>query len=398
MPLKLSICVPSRNRQIYFQETIRALLACDQADVEFVFADNSDDPSIMNRFMAGLTDPRIVYLPSTGSTLSMVDNWERTMAASSGDWISFIGDDDYLDPELVVLLQRLVAAFPGLDALDWAKLHFHWPETDAPLPGNMALPLSGEVLTVDRATTLKRAWQWQEATHAPVNGFSIYHAAISRRVMEAIRGRFGGRYFEHATVDYDSSLKVSLVAQSFMASRRPFSVMGVCPLSNSGGLTHPARYRQRLAEFNADLGRDIDEEPYLKGLPFPAMLGVPAVILQVQHFIKSKYGVAFAGWEANFAAACARSCSRITDRAFYDLTAAGYRTGFARYDKGRHLKHFNPVYRAAEERSGPVFSGLRDGTLYVSMPLLNPRTPGALFDVAGKLMPSAGDMMLPEKA
>ena len=55
----LSICVPSRNRQVYFQETIRALTTSLRPDVEFVFVDNSDDASAMDDFMAErLADPR----------------------------------------------------------------------------------------------------------------------------------------------------------------------------------------------------------------------------------------------------------------------------------------------------------------------------------------------------
>ena len=52
----LSVCVPSRNRQHTFQQTIRDLLASPRRDVEFVFADNSDDPTIADDFMAGIDD------------------------------------------------------------------------------------------------------------------------------------------------------------------------------------------------------------------------------------------------------------------------------------------------------------------------------------------------------
>ena len=63
---RLSICVPSRNRQYYFQKTIEGLLRSKRDDIEFVFVDNSDDPSVMNDYMrAHAGDPRIVYLPST---------------------------------------------------------------------------------------------------------------------------------------------------------------------------------------------------------------------------------------------------------------------------------------------------------------------------------------------
>ena len=77
---KLSICVPSRNRQDCFRQTISDLTANPRTDVEFVFADNSDDPTIMDEFMRAINDPRIVYLPSGPLPLSMADNWERTVS------------------------------------------------------------------------------------------------------------------------------------------------------------------------------------------------------------------------------------------------------------------------------------------------------------------------------
>ena len=60
--MRLSICVPSRNRQFYFQKTIEGLLRNKRDDIEFVFVDNSDDPSIMNDFMrAYADDPRVHF-------------------------------------------------------------------------------------------------------------------------------------------------------------------------------------------------------------------------------------------------------------------------------------------------------------------------------------------------
>jgi crotonobetainyl-CoA:carnitine CoA-transferase CaiB-like acyl-CoA transferase len=55
----------------------------------------------MNSFMAGLGDARIRYLPSADRPLSMADNWERTIAATTGAWVTVIGDDDYVDPDIV---------------------------------------------------------------------------------------------------------------------------------------------------------------------------------------------------------------------------------------------------------------------------------------------------------
>lgn len=62
---KLTICVPSRNRQPYFQEAIRSQLMNLRSDIEYVFADNSDDASVTNDFMVDLIgDPRVRELGS----------------------------------------------------------------------------------------------------------------------------------------------------------------------------------------------------------------------------------------------------------------------------------------------------------------------------------------------
>ena len=110
----LSICVPSRNRQVYFQETIKSLLVSERDDVEFVLADNSDDPSIMNGFMQAFAgDRRIRYLRSAKTTLSMMDNWERALAAATGRFVAFIGDDDYIDPGLAGFIVNLEGKIGG---------------------------------------------------------------------------------------------------------------------------------------------------------------------------------------------------------------------------------------------------------------------------------------------
>jgi len=121
MPLPLlSICVPSRNRQAYFQQTIIGLLQNRNADTEFVFADNSDDGRIMRNFLAPYgQDPLVRFLPSEDRVLSMQENWERTIKASTGTWISFIGDDDYVDPAVSKFIAKIQSSRPNVEAIDW---------------------------------------------------------------------------------------------------------------------------------------------------------------------------------------------------------------------------------------------------------------------------------------
>src|ERR1044072_1747722 len=140
----LSICVPSRNRQVYFQETIRSLLVSERDDVEFVFVDNSDDPSIMDGFMQAFAgDRRICYLRSGRATLSMMDNWERALNPATGRFVAFIGDDDYIDPGLagfIVNLERKIK----VDAIAWTGPNYIWP-TEGSKPRSISISLNTNV-------------------------------------------------------------------------------------------------------------------------------------------------------------------------------------------------------------------------------------------------------------
>ena len=81
----LSICVPSRNRQVYFQAVIRALTSSLRHDIELVFVDNSDDPTVMDAFIQPyLVDPRVRYVPSGATVRPMVDNWEVAFGVTTG--------------------------------------------------------------------------------------------------------------------------------------------------------------------------------------------------------------------------------------------------------------------------------------------------------------------------
>ncbi len=308
---KLSICVPSRNRQIWFQETIRALLESPRDDVEFVFADNSDDASVMADFMlAHAGDPRVTFLSPGPVVYSMVDNWERTVAASTGDWVTVIGDDDYVDPDLASVLKKVELLLPDVEAFGWAYASFTWPGSDGGPETNIALDLAHHFVDMPKEWLIRRAYLWAEATTTPTHGFSIYHSALSRRLVERIRTRFNGRYFEHPTVDFDSSFKSVLLGNRFVLWQRPLSIHGVCPLSISSIVYDAKAIPAANATFMSELGRNFFDDPTMEGLPFMVDMGVPASILATQQWVKHSAGFAIDGWQENFARACAYYCSR----------------------------------------------------------------------------------------
>lgn len=388
----LSICVPSRNRQRYFQETIGFLLESARDDIEFVLADNSDDPDVMNTFMAAVSDRRVKYLPSTPQTLSMKDNWERCLEAATGAWVSVIGDDDLIDPDLVDALKIAVALKPGLEAFGWSNLKYDWRTEDAPVR-NVHVPLEATFHDIPQALLFARAYRWDDAGVTLTCGFSVYHSAISRALLDKVKARFGGRYFEHPTLDYENAMKNVALGRSFVYCRRPFSVFGTCPESNTSAAWSPRRFAEAIDRTKTEFGHDYECDAWMEGFPFHTMLGMPASVVQAQQYLRHAYGLGLPGWEPNFARAAAAYCSKFGEREDFDAVTERYREAFATYRAGVFLKHFQPVF--TPRRDGKVYTGLIGTDLYVEDGVGGAGSPAGFYRAIRGLLARPSDL-LPE--
>ena len=389
----LSICVPSRNRQVYFQETIRALTASLRPDVEFVLADNSDDAGVMDDFMAERTrDPRIRYLPSTGTTLAMMDNWERSVAAATGRYVAFIGDDDYIDPDLagfIVNLERIVQA----DAIAWTGPNYIWPTPGSPAR-SIAISLGNRVSRMSKQALVRKAFMWEGASHVPLSGFSIYHGALSRPLIDRIRRLGNGRVFEFPVVDYELAFKAILIGETFIHSERPFSILGACPLSNSVATGKLAAERAAQRNFNAEQGWDLNEAEWMKGMPFRTWHGMTACIYLIQHWLTQKTGMKQEGHEENLVRAMTRNCSLYRSREDFDTIVREIREALGVWKGGRFLKDFAPQFTEppAARATTPFTGANAKGMLYFPDNTAGIRTPGDLFALMSGMICRAEDI------
>jgi glycosyltransferase involved in cell wall biosynthesis len=389
----LSICVPSRNRQVWFQETIRTLTSSLRTDIELVFVDNSDDPSIMNAFIEPyLADPRVKYVPTGPKTRPMVDNWEVAFEATTGRWIVFIGDDDHVDPELAGLIPRIEAKMPEVEALDWARLHFTWPYPGK-TPHSNPVPLLSEIHEVPKKQLKERAFRWDHAREVLGCGFGIYHGAVARTLMERVRASSKtGRWFEHPIVDYDNIFKIIMHGKRFVHIRRPLSVMGVCPASNTAATTNLEDAKKKQAAFHREHKTSMDDMEANRDFPFRSYQGVTACIAQTHHWFAKEYGHDFSGFEENFARSCAIQCGGYPTREEFDMIAAAYRESFAVWKGGRYLRFFKPEFKAPERSR--AFGGMLDGTLFYNDEHGDVATPADFYRMAEALIQPIEDLVI----
>jgi glycosyltransferase involved in cell wall biosynthesis len=386
----LTICVPSRNRQRYFQETIRSLLVNLRTDVEFVFADNSDDPAPMREFMVDVIgDPRVKFIPPGERVYSMVDNWERCLEAATGEFVCVIGDDDYADVDVIDLINSTKAERGSVDVFVWSRFTYNWPGNRRN-KCNVCIPLGTGVHEVKREWLYEEFFTWKQHSSTPNCPFAIYHGAISKKMMDKIKAKFGGRYFEHPTVDFENSCKLLVTAETFFYSERPFSILGSCPESNSASIGDIEDMKRKHAIFMQELGRNMDEDPHMADFPFPSILGVSAAVALVQNWFKQTYGYHIPGWEKNFAEACGYSCGTAQNLAHYEMTVAGYETAFKKWKGGKYLQYFKPKYVSAE--GAKFFHGVQNNALFIDEDIGGVQTPAELYHLVDQIVAPIGDL------
>jgi hypothetical protein len=388
---KLSICVPSRNRQDCFRQTIGDLTANPRTDIEFVFADNSDDPAIMDDFMRGLQDPRVTYLRSEASALSMAENWERTLAAARGDWITIIGDDDYVDTDLPDYVAAVEARDAGVEAIAWNRALFQWPEVRT-TARHVSFSLANRIQRHSQEQIAQRLFGWLAATYLPQCPYGIYHAAVPRRTLERISARFPGPFFDHPMVDYNFSHKLVVTVGNLVYIDRPMSVPGVARNSNSAAVGDARKTEISTGAYKRDQGDVFENAVVAAGFPFRVETGVSGAIMGSQFWFKQTHGIEYPRWEEDFCRAMSLECSLWTNRAEYDDHVAVCRAAFDLWEGGRYRHLFRPRF-TGDGRTPPLL-GVLNTDLFIDQAIAGVRTPAEFHGVLKQILPLPETMEL----
>ena len=377
--IRLTICIPTRNRQVYAMDAVRHMLASPREDFEILIGDNSDDAAPLADFVAEMGDSRVRLLPPEDKPLSLRSNWERMPPHARGEWVSFIGDDDYLDPELCEALRVASQRVPSVDAFTWGRSYFVWPEARNGREITK-IPTGSHLIHMEKKDLMRKMFFWEDAKDRPACPFGVYHGALKKDLMERIRDAFSNRYFEHPNVDYDSICKTVMMADACIYWERPLSVFGTCKVSNSAGLRDKQTGIERLKIFR----EENDGELEARDFPFPVELGVTASVAHTVEWFKQRYGIELNGWEEGFINACAGNCEAEGDRARFDEKKKAYAAAIEQWGGAKALKLFNPVYRYRADV--PKFMGHAENHLSFDMAIGNAQTAGEFYKIIDGMM------------
>ena len=136
----LSIVIPTKNRYETLIPAVMAILhSINDHRVELVIQDNSDNPSeIQKNFFIAFSDGRVKYAHKAGP-LSMSENTEAALERAIGEYVTFIGDDDFVAPDILDFVQDFSER--GILAAIYPPAYYWWKSVKFSVPSRFHQPV-----------------------------------------------------------------------------------------------------------------------------------------------------------------------------------------------------------------------------------------------------------------
>lgn len=225
MDPKFSILVPTRQRPETLLATLATLVWQGGDDYEIVVADNCGDQEVAAVIGAVQQRHNCVKHIRSDRVLPMAENWERGLAACSGEYVSVLGDDDAFLPSTLAVVRQLVS-LTNARLIAWELHTYWWPDTIVHWNRNRLY------LSLSEATI-----GWIESRRALVETYRnptsfaalpmIYSGFVHREIINAVIDRFGG-YFVPVEMSPDITSGIINLAYTnrYVYSYRPLAIRG----------------------------------------------------------------------------------------------------------------------------------------------------------------------------
>lgn len=220
MPL-FSIVVPTRNRAGLLRYALESALDQTYDDYEIVVSDNSSEdetPEVVHK----LRDGRVRYF-RTDRVLPMHDSWEFALNKASGEWITFLCDDDALFPCLLQTVAETISRHRTL-IVTWQRGIYFLDcfQTPGKRRQLVSCPHTGRTIYVDSQAGLERLFRLDRKAHGlPRMLDSFCH----RSLVDDVRSKLG-RFFLPPCPDFTCCAAMLASVDRYVLIDKPLALVG----------------------------------------------------------------------------------------------------------------------------------------------------------------------------
>lgn len=225
----LSIVIPTKNRYETLFPVVEALLKyIEGSDYEIVIQDNSDCNQFAIDKVKLIDDSKVKYFYSP-MQMSVSENSSLAISKSSGQYITFIGDDDMVSPYILKIVASMISS--GTDCLTFSCGHFYWKDLIFNkkylfhYPSTLQYPrhISLEIEILSSEVELKKVLQ---TGGTKIGGLPrLYHGIVKKEILEQVRMKFGS-YVPGSSPDMALAVALSCVVGQYGYVNYPVTVTG----------------------------------------------------------------------------------------------------------------------------------------------------------------------------
>jgi len=266
-----SVVIPTHNRLDLLKDAIETVFRQDHSDWELVIFDNASTDDICGHVQS-LNDRRVRYERSD-EFLPVTASWNRAIDLATGDYVTFLGDDDGLTPGYFDAISRIIDEFNSPEILYSALFQFMHPGVAPWDRGGYVIDLRNAFFFAERQAPFLlpkedalRAVQGSLGFHRNFT-FNIQAFVFSRIFLDKLYE--DGPVFRSPFPDYYLANVAMAKAASIVAVPTPISIAGVSKAS-FGYTLFNGQEEKGADMLNTNLTQDIyynDVEKFL--LPGP---------------------------------------------------------------------------------------------------------------------------------
>ena len=235
----LSIIIPTRNRPLELQVALRSAIEIQsRVDTEIIISSNGNT---IEGDLEGI-DPRLIEktkVVRSDERLSLTQNWKYGLHFSTGTWVHFLGDDDYLIPEEGIDLKNLLTE-TKTNGIKFKIAHFNWSNS---IPGDFVgsiNPTTREIKTEVINPHLREKW-WSISPNKFPTGTA--HSIISR---DWLLKRGEGSVFKSISPDWYTGSLFALSESEFTNVNAYWAAIGNHPSSSIALMKEPDRDQSKV--------------------------------------------------------------------------------------------------------------------------------------------------------
>ena len=230
MPIKYSIVIPTRNRDMYVPYAIKSVLKSTRTDIELIVSDNFSTDNTA-KILSDFSDPRLrVVRPD--AELPMAGHYEFAISKATGEWITILGDDDAVMPYIFESLDKYILKYSDIDIISSARAYYFWAGCED-IYGDLVIAYSSKFKEKIRSTKhdlYKALLGLRDCFDMP----QLYTTGIIKKSLyEEIKLKSSGFFYYSIIPDMYSAVAICLARNSYLRVEEPLFWTGTSNKSMS---------------------------------------------------------------------------------------------------------------------------------------------------------------------